>query len=233
MADPTSAISGWAGGGASVTLGAIQTAYGVYQQDKNKRPEYKIPDEILQNLNQAQVMALEGLPAEQKQQYVNNLQQSSAYSLAQNSSRKGGLSNIAVLNQNQNAGYANLLAQDSAARMQNQKGLMQQRQTMADYKDQAFQINQQNPYYEKTAQNQALIGAGMQNMSQGFQQGNQGNVDWGKGRSASASQGKQFYTADSNSPEGMVNYGGAQSSAYNPNNGNWAYQGQQYDPGMV
>jgi len=174
MADMTNQISNWAGGGASTTLGAAQLAYGLYKQKRNKRPVYEIPDEIKQNLTQAQNAALQGLPEEQKQQYLTNIQRGQAQSLASSGSRRGGLAGIAGLNQQQNDAYANLLSMDASARMQNQNQLYGMRQGMADYKDQAWQINKLNPYYEQTSQNNAMIGAGMQNMSQGFQAGNTG-----------------------------------------------------------
>jgi hypothetical protein len=172
--DATGQISNWAGGGASVTLGAAQLAYGLYKQKHNKRPVYEIPDEVNQNLTDAQRQALQGLPEEQKQQFISNIQRGQAYGLGQLGSRKAGLAGVAALNQQSNDAYGNLLAMDSQARMQNQAALMQQRQNVADYKDQAFQFNKVNPYYEQTASNNAMIGAGMQNVSQGFQAGNTG-----------------------------------------------------------
>lgn len=54
---------------------------------------------------------------------------------------------------------------DAQARMQNQQGLMGQRQNMADYKQQEFQINKLNPYYENIARNEALTGALFQNVN--------------------------------------------------------------------
>jgi len=174
MAGATNMISNWAGGGATTTLGAAQLAYGLYKQKKNKRPEYTIPPEIQANLDQGQQEALQGMPEEQKQQYINNIQRSQAFSMSQMGSRKAGLAGVAAVNQQGVDAYGNLLAMDAQARMANQDKLYGLRQNMADYKDQAFQINKSNPYYEQTAQNNALIGAGMQNMSQGFQAGNTG-----------------------------------------------------------
>jgi len=205
--DATGSISNWAGGGASVTLGAFQTAYGLYKQKRNKRPTYEIPAEIAQNLTAAQQDALQGLPEEQKQQYIQNLQRGSAAALSAGGSRKGGLAGIQSLNQQQNDAYGNLLAMDSQARMQNKQNLYAQRQNMADYKNQAFQFNKVNPYYEATAQNTAMIGAGMQNMSQGFQSSNSGG-DYGKQQQQSPqmASGNQYYTPDSNSRTGMKNY---------------------------
>lgn len=222
--DMTGQISNWAGGGATTTLGAFQTGYGLYKQSKNKRPTYEIPQEIKENLTDAQQTALMGLPEEQRQMFLSNVQRGAAMGLSQMSSRKGGLAGIAALNQNQNDAYGNLLAMDSQARMQNKGALMQQRQVMADYKDQAFQLNKLNPYYENTAQNQAMIGAGMQNMSQGFQAGNSGG-NYGENSKAmqqnqvvTPSSGNQYFTPYNNQ-EGMYNYN------QNSKNGGTAWDG--------
>lgn len=169
-------ISNWAGGGAQVTLGAAQLAYGMYLDKHNKRPKYEIPPEIAQNLSMAQQQALEGLPEAQKQEYISNLQRSQAYSLNELGSRKAGISGVAALNENQNKGYANMLAQDSAARMQNQSRVYGMNQNVADYKDEAFQINKLNPYYEMRTKAQGLMGAGTQNIGTGFQGSGSGAV---------------------------------------------------------
>lgn len=193
MAGMTNQISNWAGGGATTTLGAVQTGIGLYRQKHNKRPTYEIPDEVRQNLSQAQQQALQGLPEEQKQMFLSNLERGQASSLSQIGSRSGGLAGVAAVNQNGNDAYGNLLSMDSQARMQNQQQLYGMRQNLADYKDQAFQVNKINPYYENTAQNNALIGAGMQNISQGFQQGNQGGgADFSKSSTPSNSGSGNF-----------------------------------------
>src|ERR1022692_1272443 len=82
----TSIMPGWgtvigAAGGAAVGLST--SIYGMYQQKQakklmadNPKPTYTIPPEIQANLSQGQQQAMEGLPDEQKQQYVNNLQRS-------------------------------------------------------------------------------------------------------------------------------------------------------------
>jgi len=194
-------ISNWAGGGATTTLGAAQLAYGLYQQKKNKRPEYTIPPEIQANLNQGEQAALQGMPEEQKQQYINNLQRSQAFSLSQMGSRKAGLAGVAAINQQGADAYGNLLSMDTQAKMANQDKLYGLRQNMADYKDQAFQINKSNPYYEKTAQNNALIGAGMQNVSQGFQAGNSGGDFSGMTKQPQQSQSMGDYRTAPNQPQ--------------------------------
>ncbi len=152
-------------------LGLGQSIYGIWQQHKgnqlaqqNQRPTYNIPDEINQNLSQAQQQALEGLPSEQKQQYINNIQRSQSFGLGAQSDRKGGLAGLGSIVQQGNDASTNLLSMDSQARRQNQMGLMNARTQLANYKDKAFEFNQANPYYEKAQAARALQGAGLQNM---------------------------------------------------------------------
>ena len=156
---------------ASLTVGAAQYIGGKVKQNKleKNRSQYEIPSEIAQNLSQAQVMALEGMPEESRQIAISGLKQSYSTGLSQIGTRKGGLAGVSDLYQGVNQGYQQLAAQDAAQRVANQRNLMGQRQVMADYRDQKFQFNEVNPYYEKTAESQALMGAGMQNVSQGFQ----------------------------------------------------------------
>ena len=140
-----------AGIGAAVSVGVY--AYEEYQADEaaKNRPVYQIPEEIKQNLTQAQQQALHGLPEEQKRQYIENVQRGSAQSLASSQSRKGGLTGITAINQQQGQAYNQMLSADAQARAQNQRQLMGARGDMADYKDQAFQFNVVDPYYEKIA----------------------------------------------------------------------------------
>ncbi len=220
-------ISNWAGGGASVTEGALQTAYGLYLEKHNKRPDYNIPPEIQQNLTEANQRALEGLPAAQKQEYVNQLANSAAYSNANLGSLNAGLRGVAGANNQFNTGYGNLLSSDSAARANNQNAVYGMRDAMANYKDKSFQLNKENPYYEMVAKSQALQGAGMQNISQGFQQGNNGNVDFGKQKAPQVTGDSPYgnYNAPSNNnnfgnynsvnnPQGMVIDGRTDAGSY-------------------
>lgn len=162
-------INGWAAGASTTALGLNQYYKGKKMLKNNKRPAYEIPEDIKRNLTEAQQGALQGLPEEQKQQFLTNIQRGTAQSLAAGSNRKGGLVNIATLNQNQNDSYGGLMAADSQARMQNKQQLYGARESMANYSDQAFQINKLNPYYEKQAEGLAMEGAGMQNIGNSFQ----------------------------------------------------------------
>jgi hypothetical protein len=218
-------ISNWAGGGATTTVGAATALYGLYQRKKadkldknNVRPTYEIPLEIQQNLSQAQQQALQGLPEEQKQQFISNLQRSSAYALSQGSSRRGGLAGISAINQNQNDAYGNLLVQDAGARMQNQQQLYGMRQNMVDYKDKQWGINKENPYYEMVAKAESLRGAGAQNISSGAQtmvQGFQGGGDGGGQRAPQQTQPN--YVNNDNAYMRGYQTSQNQNNYYNPN----------------
>jgi hypothetical protein len=161
--------------GAAAGLGLAGAEYLINKKQAKKdaanRPEFEIPSEVPAGLNLAQQQALQGLPEAQKQQYLSSLQRSQAYSLGQQQSRRGGLTGIAAINENMNQGYSNLLSQDAAARMANQKNLYGQLQNVADYKGQQFQLNQLNPYYENIARNQANRGALFQNLNNTAQLG--------------------------------------------------------------
>lgn len=157
---------------------AIQGVTGLAQMIKgrklaqeNVRPGYDIPDEVRQNLSQAQMQALEGLPAEVKNQYLQNLQRSSQFGLSAMGSRKAGLAGLSSLVQNQNDAYSNLMAQDAQAQQANLQELMNQRATMAGYKDKQFGLNQFDPYTQKAEAAQAMKGSGMQNIMGALQSG--------------------------------------------------------------
>lgn len=151
-------------------FGYHQYLKGLKQKEGLVRPEYEIPQEVQQNLTQAQLMALEGLPAEQKRQYIQNIQRSMTSNLAALTGRKAGLVGVSGLAQTEADAYGNLLGMDAQARQANQQQLMQQRALMGDQKALQWQINQMQPYLQSYGEAQGLIGAGTQNMAQGSQE---------------------------------------------------------------
>ena len=58
----------------------VQAGTGIYQAyqgnklaNSMERPDYSIPQEVLDNLTDSQIQALRGLPEEQRQQYMENI----------------------------------------------------------------------------------------------------------------------------------------------------------------
>ncbi len=166
-----------AGAVAGGILGLGTSIYGFYQQkkaaelaanaQKNTGPTYQIPPEIQQNLSLAQQQALEGLPDEQKQQYINNLQRSTSFGLGAMNDRRAGLTGLGGIVGAQDQGYQSLLASDASARNANLATLMGARSNMADYRNAAFQTNQLNPFLRNDAYAKAQQGAGIQNVMGG------------------------------------------------------------------
>jgi hypothetical protein len=214
----------------SLALGGLQSAYGISQMIKgnkmaksNQRPDYQIPQEIQANMNDAQRMALEGLPTEQKQQYINNIQRSQQFGLSAMSDRKGGLAGLSDLTQTANDSYNNMLSQDAAARQGNQRQLMAQRGEMAGYKDKAFELNKLNPFYEKAKAAAALKGAGNQNLWGGIGTvaGGLGDIFKGKAKDDTTLKDDTVNSLGATPGNGMPNW--KDNNFFNPNQGQTQY----------
>jgi len=179
----------------------LYNAYRLNQKLKGMDDTYRIPPEIQQNLNQANVAALQGLPAEQKQEYLNNLQKSNAYSNSSYGDLNAGLRGVAGSNEQFNQGYDKLLGADSAARMTNQDKLYGLRNEMADYKDMAWSHNIDMPYQQTMQKKDAYFTAAGRQFSNAMQSA-QGS---GSGGSADAGGiGKQPYNGGYGSQTGAT-----------------------------
>ena len=172
----------------SLAASAAQGIYGAYQYQKGlkqaellERPEYEIPEEIRQNLTQAQLMSLEGLPTEQKQQFVENVQRTMQTGLRGVSERGMGIAGIEGLAQQQIDAYRTLLGQDVADRQANLGNLAQARGKLAGFKEREFDINKMQPYIQDYLQAQAMMGAGSQNIMGGVRSGLMGLGQLGEG----------------------------------------------------
>lgn len=162
---------------AMLASAAVSAGTGVYQSmkakkmaDQSQRPTYEVPEEMKAAMSDAERLALEGLPQEQKQQYVENIQRANQSALRAQSDRKGGLAGIGAMHQNELDQYRNLLAMDAQARRQNQQNLQGMRGKMATIRDQEFKINKYNPYLQEQQDIRDIQAAGMQNIMTGVQQ---------------------------------------------------------------
>jgi hypothetical protein len=154
--------------------GATKSVVGLLQylegrkQARATRPLREIPDEIFQNLNQAEIQALEGMPMEQRQRYVQDIQRGSQSALRAMGDRRAGIAGIPQIYQKELDSYGNLAGQDAMMRMQNQDRLAANRMEMARQKDTQFQLNEYEPFLNKMRLAEGLIGAGMQNFMGGM-----------------------------------------------------------------
>ena len=157
----------WVAAGVASATATYQIGSSIYKKRQAKKMmegnEYEIPMEAKQNLSDAQRQSLEGLPAEQQRQYLENIQQAQAVSIDAMQDRRGGLVGAAGVQASATEGYKQLLAMESQARVQNQQQLMQQRDVMAGYKDLEWKTNVFDPATEMRKQGDANLGAGIQN----------------------------------------------------------------------
>lgn len=213
------------GGPVGAAVGAVGgLGLGLWENHKNKeqakkdeanRPQYQIPDEYKQQLSLVQQQSLQGMPQEQQQQFINNLQQSTAYGLNQLGTRNAGLAGVAQLNQNQNQGLANLASMSAQMRVANQDKYINQLGLMGDQKSQQFQLNKLNPYNVGVARNNANTGVLYQNLNNSLQLGSQalglmkgygGQSDFSGVNLPSADSQFQNILNDPSSYEGLSDY---------------------------
>ena len=168
----------------TIAPAAIQTGTGIYQAVRGNQlrnsmdmPTYEIPQEILDSLTDAQIQALRGMPAEQKQQYLNNIMKAQQFSLNAMSDRKAGLTALPEIQQTALEAYRNMLSMDAQQRQANEKALQDTRGVVAGFKDKEFEYNEALPYQQTMAAAEGMTGAGMQNIMTGIQAGSQMGLD--------------------------------------------------------
>ena len=131
------------------------------KMDSLEKPEYKIPQEIKDNLTSAEALSLEGLPAEQKKEYIQNVERSQVASMEASSDRQGGLLNVQNAIQQSNNAYNQLVSKDAAAREGNRDKLSSARTDMANAKLQK-QGAEKADYQQELLGIQGDIGAAIQ-----------------------------------------------------------------------
>ncbi len=160
-------------------LGAIggigQIGLGIWQgfqarklEKDNKRPTYEIPSAIKDNMTMAQMRALEGIPEEQKQQYIDNLQKNQLLQLTAAGDRGNSLNAIAGIAAQGNEGIRNLATADANQRIQNQQTAYKMNAAYGDAQNTEFELNKLNPFYENAAAIRGLKNSQQQNVFGGI-----------------------------------------------------------------
>lgn len=210
-----SSMSSGGGGGSSpgqalsnVGGGLISGVAGLLQRKKAKKllreageqPSYQIPQEILRNQKMAEQSANEGLPSQQYNNAMKNIQRSQVSALSGALDRRSALMALPRIQQQANDAYSNLDVADANARMQNQKTLYGIGAQTAQYRDKSYQINQYQPWERKYNYGMQLLGAGNQNLIGGLEKfaGGAGMLLGGSGSgSNSSSSSKKSSTSSS------------------------------------
>lgn len=133
-----------------------------------QRPNYTIPQNVQDNVSMYQNMAdssrMPGYGYAQNNIYGNQA------SLVRSALQSGGsagdiLASLGGIGQNTNNSLGQLAQQGANYQVQAKQGLAQANDTMADYKNQAFDYNQNQPYEQQYMRKMALQGAAQQNYS--------------------------------------------------------------------
>lgn len=235
MGAGTSLISSGAGASVTTAMGIAQYLEGKKQLKKaaeleaqTHRPTYEIPASVQAYLSTAQKLALQGMPEQERQLYLDQINRNAAYSIAGNSDRGAGLQGVAMANQQMNDANGNLLAMDSQQRMANINSLQQARLAYGLYEDQAFEYNENQPYQLNAAAVRALKASGEQAKYAGAQ------TVANAGSNFAGQAGTALNTIDTQKGVDDVNrtaqVGGPNNSSYNgygnnpPNQQQWENQ---------
>lgn len=157
----------------SAIAGTAQAALGIGQMigglfmPKPKIPDYEIPQEIYENMTDAEYWSFVGLPEAQKQEFLENSMRTGASALAQSASRKGGLGMVSSIAQQQADSNRQLLTMDAQARMQNIQRFWGARERMAQERSTQQQWKMDKVMYQRQKRDE-MLGAGMQNLAGGF-----------------------------------------------------------------
>lgn len=209
------------GGGAQLVGGLIKSLRGGKQRREGKRilrdnpmPEYAIPGEITQ-------AAAEGMPSEQYQQAMTNIQRQQANAIQQAQNRRGGLASVGTIQANTNNATLGLDAADAQARQQN-------RLRLAQYKDKAWDWNKRQKYERNYQYGMNLLGAGNENLYGGIDQGLAGV---GQGASSLIGNGGGLFGSGGGSRGGSAPTAGSTTyyNGYNANSGYGDFQSEYND----
>jgi hypothetical protein len=155
-------IASMIAGGAQAAIGIAQTIAGLVQK-KPDIPDYEIPQEVYENMTDAEYWSFQGLPETQKQQFIERSKRAGATAIGRTSSRKGGMGMISDIAQQEQDASMNLMTADVEQRMNNLKTFWGMRDQMSQQKA----IQQEwgrDKVMQKRGEIDALRGAGVQNL---------------------------------------------------------------------
>lgn len=152
--------------------GGVLKAYGASNQLKEANailkglqyPIETLPDEYQQNQNLAQTMASTGMPAEQYNLAMKNIQRQQMMALRKANDRRGGLNVLPQILQGGNDATLKLDAASAGMRTQNQRNLLTVNNQVAGVKRDLFDKNIRDKYLRDYYYAQKLKGVGNQNL---------------------------------------------------------------------
>lgn len=157
------AIGGIVGAAGGLIAGLSQKSKAAKLAAANQYQPMGIPREELENQQIARNQSLQGLPSQQYDMAMKNIQRQQQASLSGAQDRRSGIGLIGSIQQNSNDATGNLDVANANARLQNQRQLLGVNSQVAGYRSRDWQQNEENRLRNYNY-SQALLGAGNQNI---------------------------------------------------------------------
>lgn len=171
---------------AEAASGLIKGGIGIWQNIKGNKllkklqtPTEVIPSAIKENKAQAELDANTGLPQEQYNNSIKNLQRNQMAALSSGADRRTGLSLITALNDNANNATADLDAADAQARLQNKRQLQTVNNNYGQWQNKVWQNNVKEPFERDREYAMSLKGQGGSNIVSGADSLVSGGLSYG------------------------------------------------------
>ena len=148
--------------GAQTALGIGQTIAGLVKK-KPEIPEYDIPQEVYDNMTDAEYWALEGMPAASKEKFIQESKRTGATALSRSADRKGGLGLVSSIAQQERDDSTQMLSMDAEARMGNLDRLFRARDVATQQEGIKQEWDKEKVMAEREDVNE-LIGSGVTNV---------------------------------------------------------------------
>lgn len=170
MPDIYGAAAQAAGGLLSAGIGIVQRAQANKWLKRNPQQDEVMPSEITQNQELARIRANTGLPSEQYNNAMKNIQRQQLLTLRRAQDFGGGkaLSILGGINEQGNDAVGNLDAQDAQMRVNNEGQLINVNNQVAGWKSRLFDQNVRQKWLRQYSQMQNQLGAGNQNTTGGI-----------------------------------------------------------------
>lgn len=166
------------GAATSLVGGLISGIIGAHQKHKankwlrqNQQPQEQMPSDVTENKNLATQMAATGLPSEQYNMAMRNIQRQQLTALRSAQDRRSGVGAISAIQQGTNDAATNLDAKNAEMRIANEKNLINVNNQVAGWKDKLFNKNVLAPYEKQWNYHMGMLGAGNQNITNALDQG--------------------------------------------------------------
>lgn len=169
-ASPWGAAAQLAGGLLSMGIGLAQRGQANKWLKNNQQPIEGLPSEIKRNQQLAEIRANTGLPSEQYNNAMKNIQRQQLMALRGASQMGGGkaLGILGGINEQGNDAVAGLDAADAGARLNNEGQLINVNNNVANWKSQLFDRNVRQKWLRQYEQMMGQQGSGNQNLVGGI-----------------------------------------------------------------